>query len=164
MIGMNWKNLVEAAGVTAIVASLVFVGMELRQSQEIAKAEIGMAALAAQIEMNNQMAERPDVWRRGRVGEELSDDDQMVFDLMIRNQNALSFWSYTSFYRIDRGSRANQAILNHAEFLHKNPGAMKSFEAFAVNDQSYRAVNGVPLESESYSDKLREVIERYEAL
>ena len=30
MINMNWKNLVEAAGATAIVASLVFVGIELK--------------------------------------------------------------------------------------------------------------------------------------
>ena len=123
-----------------------------------------MAALAAQIEINNHMAERPDIWRRGNEGEELSDDDQIVFDLMSQNFGVMAFWSYTSFNRIDGGIRANQPILNYARFLHQNPGAMKLFEAFAASGQPYRQFNGVPLESESYSGKLREVLERYETL
>ena len=35
---MNWKDAVEFAGIAAIVMSLVFVGLQLRQSQEIALA------------------------------------------------------------------------------------------------------------------------------
>jgi len=38
MKNMNWKNAVEFAGIAAIVMSLVFVGLQLRQSQEIALA------------------------------------------------------------------------------------------------------------------------------
>ena len=36
----NWRELAEILGIAAIVASLVFVGMQLRQEQEIALAEI----------------------------------------------------------------------------------------------------------------------------
>ena len=38
MIEANWKGIAELVGIAAIVASLVFVGLELRQSQMIAVA------------------------------------------------------------------------------------------------------------------------------
>jgi len=34
----NWKDIAELIGITAIVASLIFVGLQLKQSQEIAMA------------------------------------------------------------------------------------------------------------------------------
>ena len=36
MNSTNWKDIVELVGISAIVASLVFVGLELRQSHQIA--------------------------------------------------------------------------------------------------------------------------------
>ena len=36
MNSTNWKDIAELVGISAIVASLVFVGLELRQSHEIA--------------------------------------------------------------------------------------------------------------------------------
>ena len=39
----NWKDTAEVVGIAAIVASLVFVGLEMRQSREIALAEIYQA-------------------------------------------------------------------------------------------------------------------------
>ena len=35
----DWKSIAELVGIAAIVASLVFVGLQLKQSQEIAIAE-----------------------------------------------------------------------------------------------------------------------------
>ena len=35
----NWKNTAELVGIAAIVASLIFVGLQLKQSQEIALAD-----------------------------------------------------------------------------------------------------------------------------
>ena len=39
MKSIGWKAAIELLGIAAIVASLVFVGLELRQSREIAIAE-----------------------------------------------------------------------------------------------------------------------------
>jgi len=43
------KNLAEFVGVIAIVASLIFVGLQLRQSQEIALAEKSMLICGAEV-------------------------------------------------------------------------------------------------------------------
>ena len=37
----NWKDIAELVGIAAIVASLVFVGLEMRQQQVLARAELG---------------------------------------------------------------------------------------------------------------------------
>jgi len=41
MKSVNWKDIVEAVGVLAIVASLVFVGLQIKQDQVIARATLG---------------------------------------------------------------------------------------------------------------------------
>jgi hypothetical protein len=49
MKNVTWKTVIEAAGILAIVVSLVFVGLQLRQSQEI--------AIAAQYQARAQAAQ-----------------------------------------------------------------------------------------------------------
>ncbi len=36
----NWKDLAELVGIAAIVASLIFVGFQLKQERAIARAEL----------------------------------------------------------------------------------------------------------------------------
>jgi hypothetical protein len=40
----NWKDVAELIGVAAIVASLIFVGLEMRQQQALARAELSSAS------------------------------------------------------------------------------------------------------------------------
>ena len=49
MKNVTWKTVIESAGILAIVVSLVFVGLQLRQSQEI--------AIAAQYQARAQAAQ-----------------------------------------------------------------------------------------------------------
>ena len=46
----DWKETAELVGIAAIVASLVFVGMQLKQSQEIALSQASQARTAISIE------------------------------------------------------------------------------------------------------------------
>lgn len=41
MRSTNWKDIAEIIGIAAIVASLVFVGMQMRQDRTLARAELG---------------------------------------------------------------------------------------------------------------------------
>jgi hypothetical protein len=87
----NWKNFAELVGITAIIASLVFVGLQLRQAQEIAKTELGMSLLASEVQIRNEMNERADIWNRGIAGEELSVDDRLIFNHLVHNLQAHSY-------------------------------------------------------------------------
>jgi hypothetical protein len=50
---INCKGITEAIGIAAIVASLKFVGMHMRQSQEIDIAETYMSILSGEIAASN---------------------------------------------------------------------------------------------------------------
>lgn len=52
----SWKDVAELIGIAAIVASLVFVGLQMKQSHEIALAEIYQARTTMLVEWDNDMA------------------------------------------------------------------------------------------------------------
>ena len=63
---MSWKSLAELTGMTAIVGSLTFVGLQIRQEQVIALSEINLSALSSSIEINNSINDNIDARQRGR--------------------------------------------------------------------------------------------------
>ena len=63
----------------AIVASLIFVGLQMRQSQQIAIADMMSANSSASIELASLMSDHSEVWVIGIAGEELEDSDAEVF-------------------------------------------------------------------------------------
>lgn len=69
------KDIVEFVGAVAILASLVFVGVQLQQSQNIAVAEGFATIFSTQIEVGNGIKEHVDIWRRGTSDGELTEDE-----------------------------------------------------------------------------------------
>ena len=74
----HWKDIAEVVGIAAIVASLIFVGMEMRQTRSIALAatyqartdsEMFLQSLALQLESQGVLSKR-------RNGEILSTDEK----------------------------------------------------------------------------------------
>jgi hypothetical protein len=63
---MNWKDVVEFIGITAIVASLIFVGLQMKQSQEIAVAAQYQERANTAIEYYLAHMNEPAVSDRGR--------------------------------------------------------------------------------------------------
>ena len=63
----NWKDVAELMGITAIVASLIFVGLQLKQSQEIAIATQYHQRAALAVENFNAQLESGDLRVWGRI-------------------------------------------------------------------------------------------------
>jgi len=59
MKNTNWKDIAELTGIAAIVASLVFVGLQMKQSHQIALAEIYQARTATVVEALHATAANP---------------------------------------------------------------------------------------------------------
>ena len=79
MKSANWKGTAELVGIGAIVASLVFVGLQMRQEQEIAIVDTYGAVAEVEINLSILAGQYMEVWQRGLEGEELSIDDQGIF-------------------------------------------------------------------------------------
>ena len=93
----NWKEIVEMAGIAAILVSLVFVGMQLQQTQAVAIAEMDANDLANQIEESNLIIENADVWVRGNADEELTPVESVIYERLILITNN-SFYSSIKQY------------------------------------------------------------------
>ena len=48
---MKWRDFLESIGLTAIVLSLIFVGFQIRQEQNLARADLGSRALETLISL-----------------------------------------------------------------------------------------------------------------
>jgi len=53
----NWKDIAELLGIAAIVASLIFVGVQLRQEQLIARTEMASVSAEIKLQINDKISE-----------------------------------------------------------------------------------------------------------
>ncbi len=127
MKSINWRGVAELVGMAAIVASLIFVGLELRQSHVIATNEIRLATALANFEARNAVNEHAEIWDRGVAGESLEKPDQWIFNNLVDNYYRTAFWSW--YTRKEIGVPANRNVRSFALFLHRNPGARSAWKA-----------------------------------
>jgi hypothetical protein len=121
----KFNEIAELFGIVAIVASLVFVGMQLRQSQRIALAEVEATFATASIEMVSLMSENQEIWYRGISNEELDASEEPVFEAIV---TAFSdkVWALQSQYELlDDDLNAEGVVHEFAAFLHARPGARR---------------------------------------
>ena len=94
----QWKDLLEAIGFLVLIASLLFVGLQVRQDHKIARAQDAADFDDTMIEYARFINANRDVWIRGLEGAELSTLDQVTFESV-----AFAVWQkFTGLYRRDR--------------------------------------------------------------
>ncbi len=123
----NLKDIAELVGTLAIVASLIFVGLQLEQSQNIANADRLNARAANWIELHSLLADHSDVWGRGLAGAELSDSEAVIFEHLMRAYGSFYMNSANSAQSLGDGATAAYIARSFAGFLHENPGARQSW-------------------------------------
>ena len=126
---IEWKVIAESIGIMAIVLSLVFVGLQLNQSQVIARNEVGIQSLENRIEAHGQINDHANVWVRGLAAEKLSDDDATVFENLLININDIAYFSAANYFELGEDVDARIVSSHFAIFLHRNPGARRVWEA-----------------------------------
>lgn len=126
---IEWKVIAESIAMMAIVLSLVFVGLQLKQSQVIARNEIDGQFLENRIEAVGQINDHVNVWVRGLAAEKLSVDDAAVFENLLININDITFFTASNHFNLGSNEDARINIDDFAIFLHQNPGARRVWEA-----------------------------------
>ena len=110
----------EVIGISAVVASLVFVGVQLRQEQEIAAGQYAYDWLSAKIELSGLVAEQKEIWVAGLKGEELSEVDSAVFETLISAWIGFQTARYRNRLLIS-GDDASEVALEVANSIHTFP-------------------------------------------
>jgi hypothetical protein len=118
----NWLPVAELLGIAAVVASLIFVGLEIQQSREIARGEWTGILSQEQIAIESLMMEQPEVWRRGCVGDDLSPTERTIF---VRQFNAFYHLAFARWLRGNigiNGADPQWVSKEYAKNLHRYSG------------------------------------------
>ncbi len=136
----DWKSAAELIGIAAIVASLVFVGLELQQSREIAMSDGALANGANEIERYNAISDNADIWIRGSRGDELSENEGLVFQNLVRTIQTTEFMEIARLRRVGANDIADALTADFAAFLFENPGARHVWLGDVQSAQRYRTL------------------------
>ena len=133
----RWKEIIELVAVFSIVASLIFVGLQIKQEQEIAAANSVSMAAEGNRYWAKLVLENTEVWLKGLSGDPLSTNE------------AEQFRSLAAAYRIERFARwfratrighayAEQFAIGLAMDLRLSPGLLTYWHETRHRDQEVR--------------------------
>lgn len=137
MKDLTWKPAAELIGVIAVVGSLVFVGLQLRQAHEIGVNSNDSAYAQTRIEVYNQINQHASIWVSGNKGEMLAEPDAAIFRNLVQMLNVSTFVDYLQQTRTGV-TTATVIRYDFAAFLHQNPGARRAWLEAEDNLVEYR--------------------------
>ena len=123
---INWKEAAELIGIFAILASLIFVALQLRQEEELLQTEMRAAMVANTVSINESIIQNADVWVRGYNGEELDPAESVIHARLITNVNDYMFQVRQTFLVTEPQSEEH-ILAEFAGFLADNPGAYQAW-------------------------------------
>ena len=138
MKNTRWSDWFESIGIIAIVASLVFVGLQLRQAEKTASAEGFASTMSNFIEVGNSIKADVNIWNRGAAGEELTDDEAAVFAVLVRQINDAAYFGYMQDLELNGEEVARVNATDFAIFLNTNVGAQRVWLAREEHLIKYR--------------------------
>jgi len=138
----NWLQVV---GMFGIMASLVFVGFQVRQTQAIGEGESAAHFLETVVSARQIFIDNADVWIRGCMGEDMSAVDEAKFAHLFRAYSQGSFFAWL-------GSRNNILELNPQDVVYSFAANIHRYPGLAQTNLSFRrgwAVEGMNRNLES---------------
>ena len=134
----NWRSVAELIGMVALIVSLLFVGLQMRQTNDIAYMDLDMAIVGIMAETSDVVASNADVWVKGNAGDELTAAEFAVYNEMIAVINTRWVVAESHASQLGRPDVADLIRRDWAAFLHQNPGARKTWLAREDNLIEYR--------------------------
>lgn len=152
---VDWKGTAELIGLAAIVASLIFVGLQMRQDQEIAETQAYIDAAAVVTELNQFIENNKEVWIKGLDGGELSTEDELTFHVLNRAiyLRKISHWERAR--RLDTGN-PDFIAQSYAFDINVYPGLRRFFEEVTVGLEESRRPFGHTRRGDTFTSAVEE--------
>jgi len=138
----NFREIAELLGIAAIVASLVFVGLQIRQSDQMARAEIQAAFGMMSIELAALINDHSDVWVQGNAQEAMNDADAAVFENLVIALNDSTWSNFQQTLQIEGEESAITFLHDFSLFLYHHPGARQAWSRREANLKRTRIILG----------------------
>lgn len=123
---IDWKDKLELIGIFSILASLIFVAMQLKQQEDLLQLEMRNYMVDTSVAVSDSIIEHADVWNRGNAGKELDSVESAVYKLLLTNFNDWHFQQSQIFKEIEPDAE-DQVLAMYAGFLSENPGAYQAW-------------------------------------
>ena len=138
VINMDWRKTAELIGVLVLVISLIFVGLQMKQTNDVAFMELDTAMVGTAVDIAELIATNPVVWVKGNAGEELTESEHAVYieTLSAMNTRLVVMESHAS--QLGRDDISHLIRRDWAAFLHQNPGARRAWLSREDNLIQYR--------------------------
>jgi DNA-binding GntR family transcriptional regulator len=125
----DWLQVI---GIAAVVASLIFVGLQIKQSDEIALAEILESVAARAIEERALIAANADTWQKACLGEMLTAHEELIAANIYMNYLQNNFNSWVRFQETGIGGTGSGFLTDaYAANIHRYPGFKQMALSFA---------------------------------
>ena len=128
----NWKDVVELIGISAIVASLVFVGIQMALEQNVAESQAYIEAATLTSDQSALIAAHQEIWVAGLNGQELSEIDESIFQMLghAAMQRKVAVWHRRN--RLDAGD-PDRWVQNFAYEIYIYPGLRRWWHEYVEN-------------------------------
>ena len=138
---VDWKGTAELVGLAAIVVSLIFVGLQMRQDQEIAEAQALVDASAVVTELNQFIENNKEVWIKGLDGAELSLEDNLTFRALCRANFLRKISHFERARKLDTGN-SDFIAESFAYEIYVYPGLRRYFDEVVESIEEQRSAFG----------------------
>jgi hypothetical protein len=126
------KDWMQVVGIFAVVASLLFVGLQMKQTHEIALGEALVNVSAIGIEERSLIAAHADTWQKACLGEQLTAQERVIAANIFFNyvQNSFNSWIRIRETGIG-GAGAQLYIDSSAANIHRYSGFKQIFLSYS---------------------------------
>jgi hypothetical protein len=128
---MNWDAIGaigEIVGAAAVVATLIYLAVQVRSARTATDANLVDRARDNAFECDRLLLEYAELWVRANAGVELSADDDLRVDRIVRMLSSDSFHAYRRSATL-RSGRERVHSMRLAEFLYQHPFAYRRWQA-----------------------------------
>ena len=154
---VNWKDIAELVGLAAIVASLIFVGLQMKQDRQLARAASLVDLSATHIELSQLISNNKEIWISGLDGKDLSKEDRAIFDQIARSWHLRMLTNYYASQEANWNEGRYEMRVNVAAFdLYKHPGLRQWFDTFKSDYEQRLGSNTGTSTSKSFTDLVEE--------
>lgn len=157
MTKSNWRDIAELIGIAAIVASLIFLALQIRQQQLVADTEARNSTVAQLAEVSQLMNENRDIWIRGLKGEELTQIEGSIFHTLAFTEFRRQAATYSRGLRLSIGNPDRQAQAFAFE-LYAYPGLRRWFDQLYAEIYEERTFFGQETDNEGWTLAVKEAL------
>lgn len=122
----RWKFAAEIIGIAAIVASLLFVGLQMKQAENIARYEF-FSGVDAPVDFVEALRGHEEIWLKGCADDEMTDAEMLIF-LRLTSMHDLARNAQMNRVRLlDLSISSDYPAYRMALDLYSNPGLRKAW-------------------------------------